>query len=412
MSEILASPMFLLGTLALILVSLVFVLAPLWRRDSVAAGLARRRRALEELRGDLEPSEYRKRLANLEREQAETRSQPKSPRSLSALLVIAVPLLTLFLYTQVGTPEGIEPEPGPNAELREMLGDLTRRVRQQPQDIDAWNRLGMIWKQMQQYPAAEAAFRRVIFIDPSDTYARVELAETLLYASGRAQLPGSSRELLDSVLVDDPDNQKALWLAGLGAFHDGQQQRALALWTRLRDQLPDGNVRDQVSEQIARVNGGGASESEAPAERTVPANPHAGIMPSAGTEPASEPTGNDTGNGGASIRVRVELDQAIAGRISGSETVFVFARAVNGPPAPLAVKRFTAAELPTSVILSDGDSMAQGLSLSTFPQVQISARVSRTGNAIASAGDLQGQSGHVTVSETDELNLVINEVIE
>lgn len=412
MSEILASPMFLLGTLALVLVALAFVLVPLWRRDSAATRLARKRRALEELRDDLESSEYRKRLANLDREHAETRSQPRSPKSLSALLIIAVPLLALFLYTQVGTPEGIEPEPGPNAELREVLGELTLRVRQQPQDIDAWNRLGMIWKQMQQYPAAEAAFRRVMFIDPSETFARVELAETLLYASGRARLPEASRELLDSVLVDDPDNQKALWLAGLGAFHDGEQQRALALWTRLRDQLPDGNVRDQVSEQIARVTGTAPSESEASAARTASANPHAGIMPPAREASAPEAPGADGDDAGASIRVEVQLDQALAGRISGNETVFVFARAVNGPPAPLAVKRFTAADLPATVVLSDGDSMAQGLSLSTFPQVQISARVSRSGNAIAAAGDLQGQSGPLTVADTDQLSLVIDEVIE
>ena len=81
-------------------------------------------------------------------------------------------------------------------------------------------------------------------------------------------------------------------------------------------------------------------------------------------------------------------------------------------PAPLAVKRLSASDLPASVTLSDSDSMAQGLSLSVFPQVQISARISRTGNAIASSGDLQGQSGPVTVQDTDRITITIDEVVE
>lgn len=418
MSEILSSPIFVLGTLALVLLALFFVLLPIMRGGSVSARLARRRRALEELRHDLAPDDYRKRLAQLEREKSETGDSRVSPRGLAGLLAVSVPLLALFLYTQVGTPEGIDPAPGPNGELREILGDLTARVRSEPEDVDAWNRLGMIWKQLQQYPASEGAFRRVIYIDPENEFARVELAETLLYASNRAQLPEASRELLDSVLADNPDNQKALWLAGLGAFHQGDDRRALRLWTRLRDLLPEGNVRQRVSDQIAEI-----ADAPAPAPAGEPAptamtNPHAGIpgmsqtgapIPAASSEADSTVSGSPQG---ASIRVDVAVDPSLAGRLQGPETVFIFARAVNGPPAPLAVKRLSAADLPATVTLSDDDSMAQGLSLSTFPQVQISARISRTGNAIASPGDLQGQSGPIAVKETDQITIAIDQVIE
>lgn len=414
MSEILSSPLFLVGTVVLVLLALLFALLPILRGGSAASRLARRRRALEELRDDLDPADYRKRLAKLELEQADAAGSSISPRGLAGLLVVSIPLLTLFFYSQVGRPDGIDPEPGPNGELRQILGELTSRVRNEPEDIDAWNQLGMIWKQLQQYPASEGAFRRVIYIEPENEFARVELAETLLYASSRAQLPAESRQLLDSVLADDPDNQKALWLAGLGAFHDGDQQRALALWTRLRDQLPEGSVRQRVSEQIAEITGAPAPEPAEQPARTAMVNPHAAMPPARNTVPAS-PAANPADaeeQGGASIQVEVALDPALAGRLHGSETVFVFARAVNGPPAPLAVKRLSAADLPATVVLSDGDSMAQGLSLSTFPQVQISARISLTGNAIASTGDLQGQSGPVTVKETDRLGILIDEVVE
>jgi len=414
LSEILSSPLFLVGTVVLILLALLFTLLPILRGGSAGSRLARRRRALEELREDLDPSDYRKRLAKLELEQADASGSAISPRGLAGLLVVSVPLLTLFFYSQVGRPDGIDPEPGPNGELRQILGELTSRVRNEPEDIDAWNQLGMIWKQLQQYPASEGAFRRVIYIEPDNEFARVELAETLLYASSRAQLPAESQALLDSVLADNRDNQKALWLAGLGAFHDGDQQRALVLWTRLRDQLPEGSVRQRVSEQIAEITGAPAPEPAEQPAATAMVNPHA-AMPPPRNAPAPSPAGNpaaDEQQDGASIQVEVTVDPSLAGRLNGSETVFVFARAVNGPPAPLAVKRLSASDLPMTVVLSDSDSMAQGLSLSTFPQVQISARISRTGNAIASTGDLQGQSGPVTVNETDRLGIMIDEVIE
>jgi len=171
-----SSPLFLLGTVVLILLALFFVLLPILRAGSGGSRLARRRRALEELREDLDPADYRKRLTKLEQEQADAGGSATSLRSLAGLLVVSVPLLTFFLYTQLGRPDGIDPAPGPNGELRQILGELTSRVRDEPEAVDAWNRLGMIWKDLQQYPASEGAFRRVIYIEPDNEFARVELA--------------------------------------------------------------------------------------------------------------------------------------------------------------------------------------------------------------------------------------------
>ena len=413
MSEIFSSPMFLLGTIALVILALFFVLLPILRGGSTGRRLSQRRRALKELRDDLDPDDYRKRLAKLDLELTESGDAGISLRGLAGLLAVSVPLLTLFLYSQVGRPDGIDPEPGRNGELRVILGELTARVRNEPEDIDAWNRLGMIWKQLQQYPASEGAFRRVIYIEPKNEFARVELAETLLYAANRAQLPEASRELLDSVLAENPDNQKALWLAGLGAFHEGNEQRALRLWTRLRDLLPEGDVRQRVSDQIARV-----TNTPPPAAQAAPApmaNPQPG-MASAGTGMAASSAREDSTNAerpeGPSILVEVSVDPGLVDTLKGPETVFVFARAVNGPPAPLAVKRLSASDLPATVMLSDSDSMAPGLSLSKFPRIQISARVSRGGNAIAQPGDLQGESGALTVKETDQVSIAIDQVVE
>lgn len=385
MSEIFASPVFTLAAASLAILALAFVIWPLWSRGPAASALKRRRRALEALREDLGAEDYAERMTRLEREQAATGQRSRNRVGLSVLLIAGVPALALALYLQVGTPEGIAPDSGENAHARQMLGDLARRVREAPDDTEAWIRLGLIWKQMQQYPAAEAAFRRGLFIDPDNSFARVELAETLLFGSGETSLPGESRSLLESVLADDPVNQKALWLAGMGAFQDGNGQRAVELWTRLEGLLPDGSARDQVRERIAAATGGATDPQSA---RDAP------------------PDGN------ARIRVEVALDPALAERVTGDETVFVFARAVDGPRAPLAVRRLPASELPASITLSDDDAMAEGLSLSGYPEVRIAARVSSSGDAIPAAGDLEGHSGPVTVGEAGDVAVTIDRVIE
>ena len=417
MSEIMASPAFLASALALTMLALMFVLLPLWRGNAGGARIVRRRKALEELKDDLDPEDFQRRMAALEQEASENRVRTGSLRGLVPLMIVSVPLLAVLLYTQVGTPAGLAPQTGQNAELRELLGNLTRQVREQPEDVEAWNRLGIIWKDMRQFPAAEAAFRRVLFIEPENTFARVELAENLLYASGRAELPDASLDLLDQALASEPENQKALWLAGLGAFHNGNRQRAVALWTRLRDLLPPGNVRNQIEDQLARVTGSDEIANSPALDRTARVNPRAGSLPDDTSQGASG-SSNDQPNAangaaqGASVDVRVTLAPDLAGRINGSEAVFIFARAVNGPPAPLAVKRLAASQLPARVELSDSDSMAEGLSLSSFPSVTIAARISKSGNAVASSGDLQGVTEALTVSETDRVEIVIDQVIE
>lgn len=437
MSDILASPSFLLGAGILVLLALAFLLPPLLRGAGDTARIRRRRNALEELRDELPRAEYEQRIARLDAEEQAARSSGGSPgptRTFAVLLLVALPLCGAVLYVSVGTPEGIDPRPGQTGELRATLGDLAERVRENPENVEAWNQLGMLWKQIQQFPAAESAFRRVLFLAPDNAMARVELAETLLYQSGGASLPPESESLLRAVLRQNPNNQKALWLAGLGAFHNGRQQQALALWRRLEQLLPEGPVRQRVREQIAQVDPDGTSATGTAASAAggagtlPPGHPPIDAGDTAGTPdapgnaeappaatPGAENAVADADGGPASptsVTVEVSVSPELSTRVSGSETVFVFARAVDGPPAPLAVKRLSAAALPTTIELSESDSMTQGLSITTFPQVRIAARISASGNAIASPGDLQGYSPPFGVAETERVGVTIDQVVE
>ncbi|MCA1780388.1 MAG: hypothetical protein LC637_13745 [Xanthomonadaceae bacterium] len=376
MPEILASTAFISASLVLILIALGFALRPIWHPDPEVRSLKQRRRALQRLREELDPDDLRRRLDTIEKQIADAAPVQNHHRGLTAGLLLAIPLLAVALYLKVGTPEGIDPA-------------------------------------------------RVLYNDPDDIQARVELAETLLFNSGQAELPQSGRELLESVLQDDPLNQKALWLAGLGAFHGGQPRRAVALWTRLSESLPEGNVKRQIDEQIERGRAA-LSQDGAPAQAVSPGDRIRSGNDNSATAPIQSvpATRGETQNNGRelpatdaaaradAIEVSVDLDGALAARIDGRETLFIFARATSGPPAPLAIKRLTAADLPVTVTLSDSDSMAAGLSLSRFSEVKITARISRSGNAIPAGGDLEGQTGPIRVGSGDPVRVRIDKVIQ
>lgn len=433
MSQLLAHPSFIVAVLLLLAVALGFALAPLVLGDPQQRSLRRRRRALEDLRDELDPDDYRSRVAKLE--QGSGTSATSLPRGLIGLLLVSVPLLTFFLYTEVGTPEGLRPDTSVDAEMREAIGELSARVNADPMDLESWNQIGMFWKSMRQFGVAEAAFRRVLFHEPDNALAIVELAETLLFGSGQPHLPTEGRQLLDELLQREPDNQKALWLSGFNAMQLGDSAGAIASWSRLEALLPEGSVKQQVRTQLRQARSmpmddvhsgllavaGRDPESSAPESAPrAPAGPVIGDaqQSQAGSEPAAEANVSTTpapDESAASDLVSVEVDVAVSPELeqglSGQEAVFVFARAVNGPPAPLAVKRFSVRELPTRVVLSESDAMAAGLTLATFPQVQIVARISRSGGVIANAGDLEGGSEPLDPRAVDQVRIVIDQVI-
>ncbi|MFT5082987.1 MAG: cytochrome c-type biogenesis protein CcmH, partial [Lentisphaeria bacterium] len=77
---------------------------------------------------------------------------------------------------------------------------------------------------------------------------------------------------------------------------------------------------------------------------------------------------------------------------------FIYARAWQGPKMPLAIRKIKVSELPVTVTLDKSMSMAQGMDLGSFPQVEVVARISSTGSAISKAGDWQASFGPVLVA--------------
>jgi len=128
--------------------------------------------------------------------------------------------------------------------------------------------------------------------------------------------------------------------------------------------------------------------------------PAAPAVPAAAPAPAPAASAPAAMTGGAVVKGTVSLSPSLASKVQPGQTVFVFARAEGGPRVPLAMQRHTVRDLPISFSLDDSMAMMPDFRLSKFPKVVIVARVSRSGDAMASSGDLEGTSGPVEVGAT------------
>jgi cytochrome c-type biogenesis protein CcmH len=178
--------------------------------------------------------------------------------------------------------------------------------------------------------------------------------------------------MTDDALKGDPAEATTLGLLGIAAYEGGQYQRAIEYWQQLVAVLP---VEDPSRQAIE----GGIERAR---QQLGIATPEAAVTNAPG------------------ITVKVELAPELSDKVQPGDAVFIFARAVSGPPMPLAVKRLTVADLPAEVSLSDNDAMMPQLKISGFEQVQLVARISRSGNA--TAGEWIGSSQPIA-SKTTEL---------
>lgn len=382
--------------------AVLFVIVPLVRSHSPErARLERELEVLDDQIEALEASEYATRRKALKQELAQLQKARSIPLPVALVLALSVPLGTALLYTHVGEPDGLSPTHPGVAELRGELIRIANRLERDPDNFDEWARLGMAYKAIEEFSSAAHALRRALYIDDDNSFIKVELAETLMFVARDRRMPAEARTLLEEAVAIEPNNQKGLWLLGVAAYQLSDYQQALNWWQRLDSLLEDGSVRNSVREQIqaARIGLGLAQSPGLPA-----GHPSMGNVADAGPDTA-------TNVNQPSFRVQLSLADALADRISGDETVFITARAADGPAAPLAVVRLNARDLPATVELSDANAMVEGLNLSTFPIIQITARVAFGGGADALPGDLIGRSETLSILESASTGLLIDQVV-
>ena len=388
-----------LGTL-LVAGALLFVVPPLVRRTAQpgasreAVNAAVYRDQLRELEADLQagtlaPDQHDKARREIEARLAAdlgtNEAQAKSPvsaRGAALALGLAVPICALAVYLTVGNPRALTPQPEEGAaphgmsaqQFETMVGRLAARLKDNPEDAEGWMMLGRSYAVLGRFGDSSEAYAKAVARVPNDAQLLADYADSLAMAQGRT-LSGEPEKLIKRALAVDPNNVKALVLAGTAAFDRNDRAGAIRYWERALGVLP------AASEMAQRVR---ASIAEAGG--------------SAGKTQVARPA---QAQGSARISGIVKLDPRLAGKVGPDDTVFIFARATEGPRMPLAILRRQGRDLPVQFTLDDSMAMAPQMKLSAFPSVVVGARVSKTANANASPGDLQGLSPAVKVGATD-----------
>ena len=387
----------------LLLAALAFMLIPLLR--------GRRAQAVED-RTALNVALYQERLAELtaqqtagtlSAEQFET-GKAEAARELLAdtegrgalhtsnlgkviplLAALAVPALGFGLYLHWGGSQQVELarayESTPRT-LEEMTARLEQTVKVQPEAAEAWYFLGRAYMAQERYADAATAFGKAA--DLADRPAEVlgQLAQAQFFAGNRQWTP-EIQSLTDEALRADPQEGTSLGLLGIGAYEAGRYAEAIGYWQRLLAGLPaDDAARQPIESGIERAK--------------------AKVLEAGGTLPAEPVMASNT----PALKVRVELAPALRDQVQPGDSLFVFAKAASGPPMPLAVKRLTVADLPVEVSLSDADAMMPQLKISGFQQIQLTARISRAGNA--TAGEWMGKVPPVANDEAALQTIVID----
>ncbi|WP_260292706.1 c-type cytochrome biogenesis protein CcmI [Sedimenticola hydrogenitrophicus] len=409
--------LFWIITAAMIVVALAFIVPSLWRksvlrvsdRDKQNVVIARERLAElnnELAAGTLSDEEYEQTKLELEQtllidlEAGDEAAQAGGPGKAGMLTllfsVLFVAVVTVSAYLYLGTPQLVDPAAMQAQQadqelpsIEEMMTALVDRLKENPEDAEGWYLLGRTYMAVKDYQKAAFAFDKLNQLVSDQPSIMLALADSLAMAAG-GDMQGRPAELIRRAVDLAPQDQTALWLAGMVEDQAGNHARALEYWGRLKPMLADDL---ESTQQVDRLM--------AAAQRKLTA---AGPGEAEQKTAAALPTGQ-------AITAHITLAAELAARVQPEESLFVYARALQGPKMPLAAVRLKVSDLPATIQLNDGQAMVPGMNLSSFDQVVVGARISRSGNAIAASGDLLGEVSPVAVQGDVVVELVIDSVI-
>lgn len=336
---------------------------------------------------------------------------------LVALLAVIVLAVAGAGYWWTGSPAvaiagagvaapGATPEDAEQAEnvrkFSEAVEQLRAKLEQQPNNGEGWALLARSYVRLGQLEPALAAFKKAVALRGDDAALLVDYADVLAVANNRS-LQGEPSALIARALAIDPDQLKALSLAGAAAFDRHDYKAAAQYWERVVSLSPPGSAYlpelQSGIDEARKLGGLPARTGTAATAATAAALPASDATRTASAAPSN-----------GALRGTVRLAPELAAKAAPTDTVFVYARAADGPRMPLAILRLQVKDLPAAFTLDDSLAMSPAAKLSGAARVIVSARVSKSGQAMPSAGDLLGESAPMA-NHGDGIALLIDRVV-
>ncbi len=325
-------------------------------------------------------------------------------RGLALTILVLLPLLSLGLYYGYFLNPRLAKDLENQAELSETLDlvlagqppaagsdkhslpdfmrALQRRVQQDPHNAEGWMTLGVGFLQAQDMAPAKVALARAAELRPDDIQIVMTYVQTAIMTQQGPMEP-AARGLLARILKNQPDHQGALLMLGVGSLRGGDRETARAVLghlQQLRAAAPSQDPSDnQADQRIAQ------------------------LLAEAGLEPSAAAAGTR-------FEIEVALAPELARSIPADATVFVFARALQGPPMPVAAIRLPVGQFPLRVTMTDADSLSPQRLLSQQDDLVLQAKISRSGSATPTSGDWEAVAVPVGKGSQSLVRLRISEV--
>ena len=335
-------------------------------------------------------------------------------------VLLMIPLAGILMYQNIGTPEAINlspVKPAPQSpaqqtahsdeqgQMDDLVASLQQRMVENPEDPEGWLILGRSLKTMQRYAEAEEALSNANRLVPDNPSIMVDLAETMLFTSGKPEISSEARQLIESALAIDPNQQKGLWIMGMASAQDGDDTQAIMYWTRLQELVdPASGPYQAVTQQIEAAQTRMGIPVTASAETSA-------AEPSIATPAAAPAMAKPvvTAAGGFGIPATITIGDGQSGPYPANATLFIFIHPAGAAGMPLAVKRLAPQGFPMSLTFTDADLLQPGGSLQAFELLDISARISMTGIANIASGDIQANRVTVNTKNISAIDLHLDQ---
>ncbi len=297
------------------------------------------------------------------------------------------------LFTTKTSPDGTASQ---GLDLNKAIEIIKAKIEQDPKDVQKWFLLAKSYAATNQYAKAAEAFLEITKLTPKDSpeYAMVKGSYAqALYLANNEQISPEIQAVVEETLAIDPKEANALILKGVAAFQSEQYQQAIDIWSAAKQNAGQSLIDEFINPAIQ-------SAQERLGIATAPKN--AVAQPPAPSDKSVSST--------AKIEVLVDIAPELKASVSPDQVVFVFAR----PPEskmPLAAERLAVKDLPATIILDDSKAAMPTAKLSSVPTVDVTARISLSGQVVPQPGDLFVTQSEVRVDGNESIKLMINQVV-
>ena len=360
----------------------------------------------EKAAGNLEESDFltlkteleRNLLSDVQGQESSSGKLQLTSQVLTTVMILAslIPVAGIGLYSSLGRSADLEialqqpkdPFNGQVPTLEQAIAQLEKELEMSPDNAEGWFLLSTTYMNQGRYKEGAEGFKKILTILPADApqYASVngQYAQAMFFAEG-SKITDDVRAQIDKTLEIEPLEITVLGLLGIDAYEKQDYEAALEFWlTALRN--ADGPTAESLRSGARKAR-----------DRLIEQGKEVAEIPELEI---------------ASISLKVDIAPSLVGQVSPEQTIFVFAREV-GQRMPLAAVKLAVSDLPANVVLDDTMAMSPEATLSSVAAVEVSARISLSGEPQAKAGDLYGIITPVDVRGVDlPLQLIVDKVVE